>query len=75
MAIVNKNVLIEAMNKQGFDFVACNRKWESEGKLKLNSRGYITHQTKVCGVKANYIKLVLPTDEFEEVEEIDTLPW
>ena len=75
VAIVNKNVLIEAMNKQGFDFVACNRKWESEGKLKLNSRGYITHQTKVCGVKANYIKLVLPTDEFEEVEEIDTLPW
>ena len=74
-AIVNKNVLIEAMNKQGFDFMACNRKWESEGKLKLNSRGYITHQTKVCGVKANYIKLVLPTDEFEEVEEIDTLPW
>ena len=75
VAIVNKNVLIEAMNKQGFDFVACNRKWENEGKLKLNSRGYITHQTKVCGVKANYIKLVLPTDEFEEVEEIDTLPW
>ena len=75
VAVVNKNVLIEAMNKQGFDFVACNRKWENEGKLKLNSRGYITHQTKVCGVKANYIKLVLPTDEFEEVEEIDTLPW
>ena len=75
IATINKNVLVEAMNKVGFDFMACSRKWEAEGKLKLNSRGYITHQTKVCGIKANYIKIVLPTDEFEEVEEIDTLPW
>ena len=77
VAVVNKNVLIEAMNKQGFDFVACNRKWENEGKLKLNSRGYITHQTKVSGVKANYIKLALPTDEAEwvEVKDDEDLPF
>lgn len=75
IAIVNKNVLIDAMNKVGFDFMACSRKWEAEGKLKLNSRGYITHQTKVCGIKANYIKIVLPKDEFEEVEVQQELPW
>ena len=75
VAVVNKNVLIEAMNKQGFDFVACSRKWQSEEKLKLNSQGYITHQTKVCGVKANYIKIALPTDEFEEIEVQEELPW
>ena len=76
-AIINKNVLMEAMNKQGFDFVACSRKWDNEGLLHLNSQGYITHQTKVCGVKANYIKLSLPTDEAEwvEIKSDDELPW
>ena len=77
IVIVNKNVLIEAMNKQGFDFMACSRKWQAEGKLKLNSQGYITHQTKVSGVKANYIKLALPTDEAEwvEVKDDEDLPF
>lgn len=63
MAVINKNVLTEAMNRQGFDFSACSRKWQDKGRLKLNSQGYITHQTKVCGIKANYIKLILPDDE------------
>lgn len=75
MATINKNVLMEAMNKAGFDFAACSRKWETEGKLKLNSQGYITHQTKVGGIKANYIKLALPTDDFEEVVVQGEFPW
>lgn len=74
---INKNVLIEAMNKTGFDFMACSRKWEAEGKIKLNSQGYITHQTKVSGIKGNYIKFVLPADvpEWVEVEKDTDLPW
>jgi hypothetical protein len=74
---INKNVLIEAMNKTGFDFMACSRKWEAEGKIKLNSQGYITHQTKVSGIKGNYIKFVLPADvpEWVEVEKDTNLPW
>lgn len=75
IATINKNVLVEAMNKAGFDFAACSRKWDNDGKLILNSQGYITHQTKVCGIKANYIKIVLPKDEFEEVEVQQELPW
>ena len=75
IATINKNVLVEAMNKAGFDFAACSRKWDNDGKLVLNSQGYITHQTKVCGIKANYIKIVLPKDEFEEVEVQQELPW
>ena len=71
IAVVNKNVLTEAMNKQGYDFSACSRKWQDKGRLKLNSQGYITHQTKVCGIKANYIKLILPDDEQEMVEVAD----
>ena len=73
IAVVNKNVLTEAMNRQGYDFSACSRKWQDKGRLKLNSQGYITHQTKVCGIKANYIKLILPEDEpeFEEVTSKD----
>ena len=74
---INKNVLIEAMNKAGFDFMACSRKWEAEGKIKLNSQGYITHQTKVSGIKGNYIKFVLPADvpEWVEVGKDTDLPW
>ena len=71
IAVVNKNVLTDAMNKQGYDFSACSRKWQDKGRLKLNSQGYITHQTKVCGIKANYIKLILPDDEPEMVEVAD----
>ena len=73
IAVINKNVLTDAMNKQGYDFSACSRRWHDKGRLKLNSQGYITHQTKVCGIKANYIKLILPEDdsEFEEVTSND----
>lgn len=76
-ATINKNVLTEAMNKAGFDFAACGRVWRDKGKLQLNSRGYITHQTKVRGIKANYIKLELPKEEpqWEEVKENEDLPW
>ena len=71
IAVINKNVLTDAMNRQGFDFSACSRNWQGKGKLMLNSQGYITHQTKVCGIKANYIKLILPDDEPEMVEIAD----
>ena len=71
IAVINKNVLTDAMNKQGYDFSACSRRWQDKGRLKLNSQGYITHQTKVCGIKANYIKLILPDDEPEMVEVAD----
>ena len=68
MATINKNVLMDAMNKNGFDLAACSRSWQSRKKLKLNSQGHITHQTKVHNVKANYIRLYLPSDEAEMVE-------
>ena len=71
MATINKNVLVDAMNKNGFDFSACSRSWQSRNKLKLNSQGHITHQTKVHNVKANYIRLYLPSDEAEMVEVED----
>ena len=69
--VINKNVLTDAMNRQGYDFSACSRRWQDKGRLKLNSQGYITHQTKVCGIKANYIKLILPEDEPELVDDTD----
>lgn len=77
VAVINKNVLVDAMNKAGFDFAACGRVWQDKGRLHLNSRGYITHQTKVRGIKANYIKLALPKDEpqWEELKEDEDLPW
>ena len=71
MATINKNVLMDAMNKNGFDFAACSRVWLNKSRLKLNSQGYITHQTKVHNIKANYIKLILPSDELDFVEVDD----
>lgn len=71
IATINKNVLVEAMNRNGFDFSACTRSWQAKSKLKLNSQGYITHQTKVHNVKANYIRLYLPSDEAEMMEVDD----
>ena len=71
MMVTNKNVLTDAMNKQGYEFSACIRRWQDKKRLKLNSQGYITHQTKVCGIKANYIKLILSDDEQEMVEVAD----
>ena len=65
IAVINKNVLSDALNKAGFDLTACTRKWQTQGRLKLNSQGYITHQTKVYRIKANYIKLILPQEEHE----------
>ena len=71
VAVINKNVLTDAMNKAGFDFSACSRVWQDKSRLVLNSRGYITHQTKVRGIKANYIKLILLGDEMGLVELVE----
>lgn len=74
-AIINKNVLVDAMTRAGFDFAACSKSWVKGGRLLLNSQGYITHQTKVYNIKANYIKLELPTDDPFEAPAQEERPF
>ena len=73
--LINKNVLLKNMASNGFEFDAMKSKWTSTGKIIKNTQGKISHQTKVFGIKSNYIKLKI--DSFEEIteKEEDLLPF
>lgn len=57
VAIVNKDVLCDFLEKSGFDYAAVSKKWAGKGRLVKNSQGKFVHQTKVYGIKASYIKI------------------
>lgn len=65
---INKQVLEQELNKMGFDFGSLKKGWDKRGYIIKNSAGRYIHQTKVNGVRGNYIKIQLPTD-FEETDE------
>lgn len=65
---INKQVLEQELNKMGFDFCSLKKYWDKKGYLIKNSVGRYVHQTRVNGIKGNYIKLQLPCNDFEEVE-------
>ncbi len=68
--MVNKTVLVSAMSREGFEFDACKKDWADKGKLEKNSQGKLFHHTKVYGVKSSYIKIMLPEEDFVEVENL-----
>lgn len=70
IAIINKNVLERALQEAGFDYTVCSRKWAERGQIIKNSQGKIRHQTKVAGLKASYIKLIL-NDIYSEFQNTD----
>lgn len=57
VAVINKDVLCDFLDKSGYDYAAVSKKWASKDRLIRNSQGRLVHQTKVYGVKASYIKL------------------
>lgn len=65
---INKQVLEQELNKIGFDFGSLKKGWDKRGYIIKNSAGRYIHQTKVNGVRGNYVKIQLPT-EFEETDE------
>lgn len=70
VAVINKDVLVDYLNKDGFDYTAVSKKWMERNQVKKNSQGKCVHQTKVFGIKASYIKLVLQNGRDEEdIEE------
>lgn len=63
--IINRDVLLDFLNKNAFDYTAVSKKWAEKKYLVRNSQGKMVHQTKVYGVKSSYIKFVLPQDDDE----------
>lgn len=81
VAVINKDVLCGFMDEAGFDYVAVSKKWAQKDLLVRNSQGKYVHNTKVYGIKANYIKIRMQPDAdpdgFVEVEEYEqmTIPF
>lgn len=78
--VVNRDVLVEYLCREGFDYTAVTKKWNERKQLVRNSQGKFVHQTKVFGIKASYLKIVLPPDdEDSDFLEVDftqeTLPF
>ncbi len=79
VAVVNKDVLCEFLDKCGMDYAAVSKKWASKNRLIRNSQGKYVHNTKVYGIKANYLKINMEpgTDEdgFMALDEQMELPF
>lgn len=61
-AVINKDVLCEFLDKSGFDYAAVSKKWAAKDRIQRNSQGKYIHNTKVYGIKANYIKLNMESE-------------
>ena len=73
VAIINKQVLEQELVKLGFDFGSVKKGWDKRGYIIKNSVGRYVHQTRVNGVKGNYIKIQLPEDNgFEPIDVKDS---
>lgn len=62
VAVINKDVLCEFLEKSGFDYAAVSKKWAAKEHVVRNSQGKYVHNTKVFGIKANYVKLNMEPD-------------
>jgi len=61
--IVNRDVLVEYLQKCGFDYTAVTKKWNERKQLIRNSQDKFIHSTKAYGIKASYMKILMPEDE------------
>lgn len=66
---INKQVLEQEMAKLNFDFGSIKKGWAKCGYIIKNTSGRYIHQTRVNGIKGNYIKIQLPKDSFEPVND------
>lgn len=66
VAVINKDVLCEFLEKTGFDYAAVSKKWAEKNRLVKNTQGKFVHQTKVNGIKASYLKINMEPDADED---------
>jgi len=81
VAVINKDVLCDFLEQSGFDYTAVSKKWAQKERLIRNSQGKYIHNTRVYGIKANYVKLNMEPDadkdgfmEIDDYEQI-SLPF
>lgn len=61
--VVNRDVLQGFLEQNRYDYTAVVRKWADKEYILRNSQGKFVHQTKVYGIKSNYIKISLPVGD------------
>lgn len=75
VAVINKDVLCDFLEKSGFDYAAVSKKWAAKERVVKNSQGKCVHQTKVYGIKASYVKIVMKSDTdkngFMQVDDVE----
>src|SRR5699024_8307051 len=62
VAVINKDVLSGFLEQAGYDYAAVSKKWAAKEQIVRNSQGKFVHNTKVYGIKANYVKLNMEPD-------------
>ncbi len=73
---VNRDVLVEFLNKNGFDYSAVSKKWAKENHLVKTSQGKYVHSDRIYGLRLSTVKLVIPDGGgFMEVNEQMELPF
>ena len=65
---INKTTLVKLMRESNFEFDAVKSAWSDKGYLIKNSQGRLLHHTKCFGVKSNYIKIKITSNENEQIE-------
>ena len=75
VAVINKDVLCDFLEKSGFDYAAVSKEWAAKGHLLKNSQKKFVHQTKVYGIKASYLKVSMEpsgdADGFLKLEDLE----
>ena len=74
VAIINKNVLTEYLQRAGFDYGAVMPELAKRNKLIKTPQGKWLHNMSVYGCKASYIQMILNDDEYVEVKD-DVSPF
>ena len=54
---VIKEILVEHLRKNGFEYSAVIRKWAENGHIAVNSEGKYTHVTRMLGSRPRCIKI------------------
>lgn len=66
VAVINKDVLCDFLEKSGYDYAVVSKKWAAKERVIRNSQGKYIHNTKVFGIKANYVKINMEPDADSE---------
>ena len=71
IAAINKNVLTECLQQNGFDYGAVMPKFAERGYiLRIPQRKYV-HHLSTYGVRAYYVKAVLSQEEYKDISVND----